>query len=43
MNKDDKEKSILEKIAKFAKFDNPNNFDDYYVKTISELSKNKNI
>ena len=41
MNKSENEKKTLEEISKFAKFDNPNNFDDYYIKTLPELSKKK--
>ena len=40
MNKDEKDENVMEDIAKFAKYDNPNNFDDYFVKIIPELSMN---
>ena len=40
MNKDENDKNMMEDIAKFAKYDNHNNFDDYFVKIIPELSMN---
>ena len=39
MNKGEKESNIFETIANFAKYENPNDFDDYYMELLPKLGK----
>ena len=39
MNKSGKEKNIFRNIPAFAKYENPNNFDEYHAELIPKLSK----
>ena len=41
--KNEKEKYILEKAAKFAVYENPNNFDEYHIKIMTKLSEKNNF
>ncbi len=38
MEKKNKEEAQLKEIEKFAKFENPNNFDNFFVEIIPRLS-----
>ena len=39
MNKAENEENILKNISGFAKYENPNNFDDYHAELISQIFK----
>ena len=39
MNKNGKEENILNNISRLAKYENPNNFEDYYTQIILKTSK----
>ena len=39
MNKNDEKSKPFENISKMARYENPNNFDEYYMELMPKLSK----
>ena len=43
MNKNEEESKLFEHISKMASYENPNDFDEYYMELMPKLSKKKYI